>query len=142
MPNLQKDSLAGSGKSGRNRSLIEFTLDTFSSNSQRHATCPVAIVLARKSARIWTLTSSGKLLTRLVDTDLEALAYTCLGSRSYIRGYLKLSATSNRGINVTLSYSRPTEQSLTSVSMILYLPGLAKLTGRGDQKQDLQEPPY
>lgn len=142
MRNSQKDSPLGSTKLGRRCTLTEYILDIFSSRPRQTVTYPVAIALAKKSARIWTLDSSGRLLTRLVDTELEALAYIFLVNRSYIRMSLRLSVISKDEIRITLSSLPRTGQKSMSASMTLYVQGLRRCTGRGDEKQDLQSPPY
>ena len=126
MPSLSKSSQTGSTKSERKSTLTEFIRDTCSLKQQQTAIFPAAIVLVNKKAHVWTLNYSGKLSTRLVDTDLEALAYTFLANHSSIRGSLKLSVTSNKGIHVTLSCSPPTAPFSMSASMILYRRELTK----------------
>ena len=142
MPNYLKNSQAGSTKSLRKVSLTEFIRDTFSSKRLRTASFPVAIVLVKKSSRIWTLDYSGKLSMRLVDTELEALAYTFLVNRSYIQGSLTLSIISREAIKATLSCSQRTGLKSMTASMKLYPAGLRRLTGRIEERQDLQSQPY
>src|SRR3990172_1540398 len=94
----RKDYQAGYTNHSRNATLIEFIRGICSSKRPLPVILPASIVRAKKRARIWILDSSGKLSTRLRDTELEVLAYTCLESRSYIPISLKLSSISNGGI--------------------------------------------
>ena len=142
MQTLQSDSLPGYTSLGRSCTLTKFILATCSSKLQQLVTCPVIIVREKKYVRTWTITSSGKLSTKLVNTELEALASTCLGSRSYMKGSLKLAPISNGGIRITLSYLPQMGQKLMTQSTVSYLAGLTKCFGRGGKRQDLQEPPY
>ena len=142
MPKLRKVSLPGSISSDHKPSSRRITLVTFLSKQQRHVTLPVRIVLAKGHARIWTIDSSGKLSMRLLDTDLEALAFTFLANHSYIRGSLTLSVISNGGVRATLSCLLPMAQRSMTVSKTLYPVGLTKPTGLGDLRQDLKQSPY
>src|SRR3990167_1678044 len=142
MPNLSKDSHPGFIKSQDNSTSKKISLATFLSKQQLPVSLNVAIVQGNKSAKIWILDSFGKLSMRLVNMDLEALAYTFLVNRSYIPASLKLSVTSNRGIKATLSLLPRMGLNSMSASTILYLVGLTRLTGHGDQKQSLESPPY
>ena len=142
MLNSPRDYPVGYTKDLPNFTSRKISLVTFLSKQLLPAIFPVIIVRVRKFARIWTTNSSGKLLTRLVDTDLEALAYTFSENRSYTRAFLRLLDTSKGGINAMLFSSQQTEQKLTSVSMTLYPAGLTKRTGLGGKKQDLTETPY
>ena len=142
MPKLRKNYLPGSISSDHRPSSRKITLVTFLSKRQLPATLPVRIVQEKGRVRIWTIDSSGKLSMRLLDMDLEALASTFLVNRSYIRGFLMLSATSRRGIRATLSCSPQMGQKSMTASKTLYLAGLTRLTGHGDEKQDLIQPPY
>lgn len=128
--------------SRRRATLTEFIQGICSSRQRLAVTCLVAIVPARKKTRIFLLNSSGKLSMRLVDTDLEVLASTFLVNRSYIRGFLMLSATSSNGVRATLSCSPQMGQKSMTASMTLYPPGLTRLTGLGDLRQSLESPPY
>ena len=142
MHNSQKDFLLSYTNLGRKCTLIDFIRAICLSKLPLPVTLPAAIARVKKRARIWTIGYSGKLSTRLVNTELEVSAYTCLGSRSYIPISLTLSDILNGGIKVTLSSLPQTGQKLTNVSMILYLAGLTKHCGRTGRKQDLEEPPY
>lgn len=142
MHNSLKNYQVGSTNQQRSSTLIKFIQDTYSSKRPQIVTFPAAIVRARKKARIWILDSSAKLLTKLVNTELEALVFTCLGSLSYIRGSLTLSPISKEGINVIVSCLPRMGQGLTQVSMNLYAPRLTKFFGHGEQKSDLNQPPY
>ena len=142
MPKLPKSYPLGSISSDHRPSSRKISLATFLSKQRLPVIFPVAIVQEKGRVRIWTLDCFGKLSMRLLDSDLEVLASTFLVNRSYIRGSLKLFAISNRGIRATLSCLPRTGQKLMTVSMILYPAGLIKHTGHGDEKQDLQSPPY
>jgi len=142
MPKSQKNYRLRSLSSEHKPSLKKTFLDICSLRPPQIAIYPVRIVHAKGRVRIWTLDSSGKLSTRLANTDLEALAFTFLASHSSIRGSLKLSGISNNGIHATLSCSPPTAPFSMTASKTLYPAGLHRRTGLGDERQDLQSPPY
>ena len=142
MSKPSKNYPLGSSSSDHKPSSRKITLATFLLKQRLPATLPVAIVQEKGRVRIWTLTSSAKLSMRLVDTDLEVLASTFLVNRSYIRGFLMLSATSSKGVRATLSCSPQMGQKSMTASQTLYPPGLTRLTGLGDQRQSLESPPY
>ena len=131
-----------SGNLGRSCTLIKFIQDTYLLRRRQTVTLPAVIVRARKKARIWILDSSGKLLTKLVHTELEALVFTCLGNLSYIPGSLTLSPISKDEINITISCLPRMGQGLTQISMSLCAPRLTKFFGHGEQKYDLKQSPY
>ena len=142
MPKLPEKSQAGSTKSDLNSSSKKISLTTFLSRLHLPVTLDVAIVRVNNFGRIWTLDFSGKLSTRLLDTDLEALAYTFLVNHSYIQGSLTLRPTSNKGIRAILSSSPRTGRKSMTASMTLYPAGWTKFCGHGEEKLALQEPPY
>ena len=142
MPKSSKNYRLHSSRSEHKPSSRKISLDTFLSKQLLPAISPVRIVHEKGSVRIWTLDSSGRLLMRLIDTDLEVLAFTFLANHSFIRGSLKLSVTSKRGIHVTLSCSPPTAPFSMSASMTLYRQELTKHIGHGGARQDLESPPY
>ena len=142
MPKSPKDYPLQSSNSERKPSSRKITLAMFSSKLPPVAIFPVRIAQEKGRVRIWTLDSSGRLLMRLVDTDLEVLAFTFLANHSFIRGSLRLSSTSRKGIHAILSCSPPTAPFSMTVSTTLYPPGLTRLTGHGDERQDLQQAPY
>ena len=65
-----------------------------------------------------------------------------LANRSFIKGSLKLCGTSRNGIHVTLSCSPPTAPFSMTVSKTLYPVGFRRPIGLGEEKQNLQSPPY
>jgi len=142
MHKSQKNYQLHSSSSERKPSSRKITLTTFLLKQPQTAIYPVRIVHEKGRVRIWILDSSGKLSMRLLDTDLEVLAFTFLVSHSSIRASLKLSVTSKKAVHATLSCSPPTARFSMSASTILYPVGLINLTGLGDEKQNLQNPPY
>ena len=142
MLKLPSDFRDGFTNLPRRCTLTEFFRDICSLRSRQTVTYPARIVLEKKKPRIFLLNSWGKLWTRLVDTDLEVLAFTFLANRSSIRTSLKLCVTSSKEIRATLSCSPPTAPFSMSASMSLYPVGLHKLIGRGGGKQDLEQPLY
>ena len=137
-----KDFPLHSSKSDHRPSSKKITLVTYLSKQLLPVNCDVAIVQERGRVRLWILDSSGRLSMRLVDTDLEVLACTFLVNRSYMKGSLTLRATSKKGIHATLCSSPRTGLKSMSASMTLYPAGLIRPTGVGDERQDLQGPPY
>lgn len=142
MPNLRSDCLPSFIRSERKCSLTDLIRGISLLRQRQTAIFDVAIVRVNKARKIWILDSLGKLSMKLVDSDLEALAFTFLESHSYIRSSLKLVRISNQGIRATLSYSQQMGQRLTSASTTLYPVGLTKCCGHGGEKQDLENPPY
>ena len=137
MPTLPKGFHRGSTSWQPKHGLITITLDTFLLRQQLPAILPVRIALEKKSAKIWILNSSNRLLMRLANMDLEALAYTCLVSRSSIQGYLMLSRISKSAIKATLSFSPQMGRRSMTAWMTLPIQESHKSYGHGDQKQSL-----
>ena len=142
MQTLPSDFQACFTNLGRKCTLTNFFHAIYLSKPLRPVNFNARIVLGSKSAKVWILNSLGKLWMRLVDTELEALAYTFLGNPSFIPVSLKLVPISRRAIRITLSYLPRTALKSISASMIWYLPESAKSFGHGVRKQDLESQPY
>ena len=136
MPRSQRNSRPGSISSEHNSGLTKSFQDTSSLRQLQLATYPVRIVRGRKQIDTWILDSSGKSLMRLVDSDLEALAFTFLGSRSSTQALLKLVPISKKRIWVILSSSQPMEHSLKDTPTVSEVSMLIKSYGAGEQKLD------
>lgn len=138
MPKLPKDSPNGSIKSGRKLSLTLNFHDTYLSRQLQPVILPAIIVQGQESVKIWIFSSSEKSWMKLLNSDLEALAYTYLANRSFIPAFLKLFITSGKKIRATLSYSLLTGPKSMSASMTLRGPLLIKSFGPGELKRNLQ----
>lgn len=137
MPNSRRDSRPGYISQEPSFGSTESFLDISSLKRQQPVTLLVFIVQERGSVTIWTFDSLKKSWTRLVSTELEALAYTFSESPSFTQGSLTLAPTLNGKIRATLYSSPQMVQNSMNASMTLRGQVLIKSYGAGDLKRNL-----
>ena len=137
MPTGSRKHRVGSTEPQQDSGTIQSIQDIFSLKPRQNATFPVHIVQEKNSVTIWIFYFLEKSWMKLVNTDLEALAYTFSENPSFTQGSLTLSPTSNGKIRATLFSSPQTEQRSMNVSMTLSEAVLVKHYGAGDLKPSL-----
>ena len=139
MPTGSRKPRSGCTKQPQNSGTTPSSHATSLLKLQQNVTLNVVIVQEKNLVTIWTFDSSNQSWMRLVNTDLEVLAYTFSESRSFTQGSLTLSPTSSGRIRATLYCSPQTEQRSMNVSMTLQDPVSVKPYGPGDLKPSLQK---